>query len=118
MLTSITNDAWFGESSAPYQHFQMAVMRAVENRRTLVRAANTGITGIILPSGVISARTDIFTRGYIVRDVPLVSGLSFYTRHGDLFAYACAAIGLIFLVSSYAKDMYNKKTTKNITGMR
>lgn len=114
MLTSITNDAWFGESSAPYQHFQMAVMRAVENRRTLVRAANTGITGIILPSGAISARTDIFTRGYIVRDVPLVSELSFYTRHGDLFAYACAAIGLIFLVSSYAKDMYNKKQQKTL----
>lgn len=110
MLTSITNDAWFGDSSAPYQHFQMAVMRAVENRRTLVRAANTGITGIVLPSGVISARTDIFTRGYIVRDVPLVTDITFYTRHGDVFAYACAVMSLIFLVSSYAKEMYNKTT--------
>ena len=47
MLTVITNDAWYGESSAAYQHFEMATMRAIEQGRYLVRAANTGITGIV-----------------------------------------------------------------------
>lgn len=113
LLTSITNDAWFGVSSAPYQHFAMATMRAVENRRTLIRAANTGITGVILPSGAVSARTDIFTRGYIMREVPLVSSLTFYTRHGDLFAYFCAAITVVFLVSSSGSGVYNRTRKKD-----
>jgi apolipoprotein N-acyltransferase len=98
-LTSITNDAWFGRSAAPYQHFNMAVMRAVENRRALVRIANTGITGIILPSGAVSARTGLFTTVSIEGEIPLVSELSFYTRHGDLFAYACAGISLVLLAA-------------------
>ena len=51
MLTTITNDAWYGESSAPYQHFEMAAMRAIEQGRYLVRAANTGISGIVDPYG-------------------------------------------------------------------
>jgi apolipoprotein N-acyltransferase len=88
-LVSVTNDAWFGESSAPYQHFAMARFRAVENRRTLIRAANTGITGVILPDGSVSARTDIYTKGYVVREIPLLSEKTFYTRHGDIFAYLC-----------------------------
>jgi len=88
-LVSITNDAWFGKSAAPYQHFDMAGFRAVENRRALVRAANTGITGVILPDGTVSAKTDIFTEGYVIRDIPLIKEKTFYTRHGDVFAYLC-----------------------------
>ena len=94
-LVSITNDAWFGESAAPYQHFNMSVFRAVENRRALVRAANTGITGIILPSGEVASRTSLFTRLYLMGDVPLVQEKSFYTMHGDLFAYGCVLLTAI-----------------------
>jgi len=88
-LVSITNDAWFGRSAAPYQHFAMAGFRAVENRRTLVRAANTGVTGVIMPNGAVSARTGIFTEGYVIRDIPLVTEKTFYTKYGDVFAYLC-----------------------------
>ena len=95
-LASITNDAWFGDSAAPYQHFDMSVFRAVENRRTLVRAANTGITGIVLPSGRVARETEIFTRGSITDDIPLMNYMSFYTLHGDVFAYACAFVSSIF----------------------
>ncbi|HEY3346522.1 MAG TPA: apolipoprotein N-acyltransferase, partial [Nitrospirota bacterium] len=94
-LTSVTNDAWFGRSSAPAQHFNMAVFRAVENRRALVRAANTGITGLILPTGEVGATTGIFKETMLTVDVPLVSEKTFYTRHGDLFAYFCAAVSLL-----------------------
>jgi apolipoprotein N-acyltransferase len=108
-LVNITNDAWFGKSAAPYQHFDMALMRAVENRRTLVRAANTGISGIVNPEGEVTAKTDIFTRGYIVRDVGLVKDKSFYTLHGDLFAFACVGISLVFIVLILVRRGYNIK---------
>ncbi len=96
-LATITNDAWFGNSGAPYQHFDMAVFRAVENRRAMVRAANTGISGIILPSGKVYARTEIFTRGEITGTIPLMDNMTFYTRYGDVFAYLCSGITAIFI---------------------
>ncbi len=60
LLTTITNDAWYGESSAPFQHFELASMRAIEQGRYLVRAANTGISGIVDPYGRVLARTNLF----------------------------------------------------------
>ena len=70
LLTTITNDAWYGYSSAPYQHFAQAAMRAIENGRYLVRAANTGISALIHPFGRILARTGIGREK--VRAVPLL----------------------------------------------
>src|SRR6185436_5956780 len=60
LLTTITNDAWFGATSAPYQHFEQASMRAIEEGRYLVRAANTGISGIVDPYGRVIAKSEIF----------------------------------------------------------
>jgi apolipoprotein N-acyltransferase len=102
-LASISNDAWFGPSAAPYQHFNMAVFRAVENRRSLVRAANTGITGIILPSGEVADRTDIYTTRCLTGEIPLMEGLTFYTRHGDVFAYGCALISALIIGAIFIK---------------
>jgi apolipoprotein N-acyltransferase len=89
MLVNITNDGWYGRTSAPFQHFAMVVFRAVENERYVVRAANTGITGVVDPRGRVLQRTNLFDRTTIVADVPFVSTQTFYTRHGDLFAWAC-----------------------------
>jgi apolipoprotein N-acyltransferase len=96
LLVNITNDAWYGRTSAPYQHLDMAVFRAVENGRYLVRAANTGVTAVVDPRGRVLERTALFARTVVVEDVPLVSGETFYVRQGDLFAWAClaAAAGL------------------------
>ena len=60
LLVNLTNDAWFGKTSAPYHHLSMAVMRAVENRRPLLRAANTGFSAVIQPQGKIVAMSDLF----------------------------------------------------------
>ena len=98
LLINITNDAWYGKTSAPYQHFSMAAFRAVENRRVLVRAANTGISGFIDPSGRIISSTTIFEDAVMTRDVPVLGEITFYTRFGDLFAFIClaaAASGLL-----------------------
>lgn len=92
VMATITNDAWFGDSSAPYQHFAMVVFRAVENRIAFARSANTGISGLIDPSGRIVLATPIFTEQAVSGRLPLRQTQTFYTRYGDVFAYACAII--------------------------
>jgi apolipoprotein N-acyltransferase len=97
LLINITNDAWFGTTSGPYQHFSMTIFRAVENRRTLARAASTGISGFIDPVGRILASTSLLEEAVVNRTVPLIRNITFYTRFGDLFAIACLA-GTIFVI--------------------
>lgn len=89
ILVNITNDAWYGNSSAPYQHFSMSVFRAVENRRALVRAANTGISGFVNPAGHILQSTVLFQDAVVTERIPVMNLKTFYTRHGDLFAMLC-----------------------------
>lgn len=92
LMATITNDAWFGDSSAPHQHFAMVVFRAVENRIGFARSANTGVSGLIAPSGRILHATPIFTEQAVTGRLPLRREFTFYTRHGDVFAYACVII--------------------------
>jgi apolipoprotein N-acyltransferase len=79
----------------------MAAFRAVENRRYLVRAANTGITAVVDPWGRVLEATRLFDRTVLVREVPFVAETTFYTRHGDVFARACAAIALALVAATY-----------------
>ena len=99
LLTTITNDAWYGHSSAPYQHFEQAALRAIEQGRYLVRAANTGISGIVDPYGRVLARTELFEQDVITGEVRLLTGRTVYGRIGDLFAYLCVAVTLAALVA-------------------
>lgn len=96
ILVNITNDAWFGKTSAPYQHLAMAVFRAVENRRPMIRAANTGFSAFIEPQGKIIARSGLFTEETlkISLNVPK-NPLTFYARFGDLLALLLLGISLI-----------------------
>ncbi len=89
LLVTMTNDAWFGRTSAPLQHFSMAVLRAVENRRSVARAANTGISGFIDPRGKITGSTALFEKATLTQAVSCINLMSFYTTHGDLFAWFC-----------------------------
>ncbi len=102
-LVNIGNEAWFGRSAAPYQFLSMNVFRAVENRRSLARSINTGISAMIDPFGRILGRVerdgeDIFVAGSLVRDLPLVEEVTFFTRYGDLFAQAVCAITVVLLL--------------------
>ena len=92
LLVNVTNDAWYGRTSAPYQHLAMAAFRAVENRKYLLRAANTGITAVVDPRGRVLDRTELFEPAVLVRDVPVVPGGTFYSRHGDVFAWGCFGV--------------------------
>ncbi|UCF93324.1 MAG: apolipoprotein N-acyltransferase [Desulfobacterales bacterium] len=99
LLINITNDAWYGRTSAPYQHFSMTVFRAIENRRALARSANTGISGFIDPVGRIIAATPIFEEAVVMRTLPLMAAKSFYTQVGDLFARLCLTVSLLVVFS-------------------
>ncbi|MBI3398494.1 MAG: apolipoprotein N-acyltransferase [Deltaproteobacteria bacterium] len=93
-LVNITNDAWFGRASAPYQHFSQAIFRAVENKAYLVRAANTGISGVIDPVGRVKLKSGIFMRETLTVDVKIKDAqlFTFYSRYGDIFAIGCIAL--------------------------
>ena len=100
LLTTITNDAWFGRSSAPYQHFAQAAMRAVEQGRYLIRAANTGVTGIVDPYGRIVARSEIFVPALVTGEVRLLSERTVYGKIGYWFEYfSVAATALVALAA-------------------
>ena len=99
LLVNITNDAWYGRTSAPYQHLAMTAFRAVENGRYLVRAANTGITAVVDPRGRVVERTNLFEATVLVRDVPFLKGSTFYARHGDVFAWAALGATLALTAS-------------------
>ena len=97
MLTTITNDAWFGDTSAPYQHFEQASMRAIEEGRYLVRSANTGVSGAVDPYGRVLAQTPIFQRAVLLVEARFLTASTFYARHGDVLAYASAVLSIAFL---------------------
>ena len=112
ILVNITNDAWFGMTSAPYQHLSMAAIRAVENGRPLIRAANTGFSAFINPRGRIVSRSGLFTEGILEHEVPLGnSEMTRYTRYGDVFASSLFFMSLILF--SYAL-YYKFKNRKEI----
>jgi apolipoprotein N-acyltransferase len=100
LLTTITNDAWFGRTSAPYQHFAQASMRAIEEGRYLVRSANTGISGIVDPYGRVLEKTDIFQSTVLVGEARFLRTSTVYARHGDILAYASVLMTLAMLIAS------------------
>ena len=101
LLVNITNDAWFGTTSAAYQHFGMAVFRAVENKRTLARSANTGISGFVDPTGRILATTPLYEEKVLTRSVPILKETTVYTRYGDIFASTCLALMAIYVIGGF-----------------
>jgi apolipoprotein N-acyltransferase len=108
VMTTITNDAWFGRTAAPYQHFSMAVFRAVENRVPVARAANTGVSGFIDSKGNILAASGIFTEARLTRTIVPGNEKTFYTKYGDIFSYLCVIISLILLAKHPIKTPENR----------
>lgn len=98
LLVNLTNDAWYGRSSAPYQSLAMSVMRAVETRRSLVRAANTGISGFVEPTGTIRTRTNLFVPAALTGPAALVEEQTFFVREGYWFGPLCLAMIVVLLV--------------------
>ncbi len=99
-ITVITNDGWWGNTSGHIQHFDYARLRAIENRRAVLRSANNGISGVILPNGDVEIRTEYWTKDGFVYDVPLKENKTIYTRYGDWIGRLSIAGVFIFFVST------------------
>jgi apolipoprotein N-acyltransferase len=97
MLVNISNDGWYGDSGAYAQHLKQSRMRAVENNRWLLLDTNTGVTAVIDPNGRIVASGPRKTRTAMRAPYALSNSTTFYTRHGDWFAYLCAIISVAAL---------------------
>ena len=95
VLVNLSDDGWYGDSSAPFQHINMARMRAIENRRWVLRDTNNGITASIDPNGRVVEAMQRHQRGAVAVHFEYLQNLTFYTRHGDLFAYACALVAAL-----------------------
>ena len=98
VFVNVSNDSWYGEGGAPWQHLNQARMRAVENDRWLLRDTNTGSTAVIDPYGRVVAQAPRNQRTQLQAAYSLVETTTFYTRHGDWFPLLCAIITLLGLL--------------------
>ncbi len=105
LLANITDDAWFGKTSAPFQHFSMVAFRAVESKRYLIRSANTGISGFISPTGKIIKWTPIFKRATVQFPVKEVKYITLYTRFGNWIVW----VSMVFIVVMVIEAWFNRK---------
>jgi apolipoprotein N-acyltransferase len=117
-MVTITNDAWFGQSGAPYQHFAMVVFRAVENRVAFARAANTGISGFIDAEGHILRTTEIFVEGTLSGEIRTGGPRTFYTVYGDLFAYFCVILTLFVAAAAWYHSRQEQRKSRRIDAGR
>jgi apolipoprotein N-acyltransferase len=109
VFVNISNDGWYGDSGAYAQHLNQTRMRAIENARWLLSTTDTGVTAAIDPWGRVVARIPRKERSTLVAPYALISATTFYTRHGDWFAYACAIILLGALLDRSVLSKYRKK---------
>jgi apolipoprotein N-acyltransferase len=109
VLVNLSNDAYFGHSEAHEQHLVLARMRAVENRRFLIRSTNDGITAVIDPAGRIVRRLPSYQQIASRIDFGLVGESTFYSRHGDWFAWTCLVIGLAFAAREFKPRRFRRE---------
>jgi apolipoprotein N-acyltransferase len=100
VLVNLSDDGWYGDSSAPWEHLDMVRMRAIENRRWILRSTNTGVTASIDPYGRIVDQMPRHVRGALLARFNFLSGETFYTRHGDWIAWLCALLTVALLAPS------------------
>jgi len=120
-LVNMTNDAWFGDTAAAEQHLQASVFRAIENRVPVIRAANTGVSCFIDPTGEVTGRVtgvsimrdetaDTFVKGFKTERIRICAIRSFYTKNGDFFVFFCGfMILLVFVTEMFFKDKDERK---------
>jgi len=91
---NISDDGWYGDTSAPWQHFNMTRMRAIENRRWILRDTNTGVTAVIDPYGSVRQSIPRHQEDALPAEFGFRSDITFYAAHGDVFAWLCAILAL------------------------
>jgi apolipoprotein N-acyltransferase len=118
VLVNLSNDGWYGDTCAPWQTLSMSRMRAVENRRWLLRDTNTGLTTIIDPYGRLTASIHRHARASLAARYGYRSDLTFYTVHGDVFAYLCGIITLGMLPVLALRAWLLRRRFRTVPGLR
>jgi apolipoprotein N-acyltransferase len=113
VFVNISNDGWYGDSGAWAQHLNQTRMRAIENERWILSTADTGVTASIDPFGRIVNRVPRKQMTTLVAPYALTSVTTFYTRHGDWFAYVCAIISLGALLERFSTKYRKKAETSS-----
>jgi apolipoprotein N-acyltransferase len=116
LFVNITNDAWTGSRKAEVQHFSLSVFRAVETRKSLIRAANGGVTACVNPYGRVIGSLDLFTEASLVCDVPLdeKGATTFYARAGDVLGLLFSALTFALICFAAGKKVFDRMGRKNI----
>jgi apolipoprotein N-acyltransferase len=112
VFVNISNDGWYGDSGAWKQHLQQTEMRAIENDRWVLLTTNTGLTAAIDPAGRVVAQVPRKERSVLMAPYALISGTTFYTRHGDWFAYLCAIISAGVLLARFGFSSARRKPSE------
>jgi len=102
-LVNISDDAWYGDTSAPWQHLNMVRMRAIENRRWLIRATNNGVTAAIDPYGRVRQSIPRHVADSLPAQYGFRDDVTFYSNHGDIFAWLCVMASVAILLGSAKK---------------
>jgi apolipoprotein N-acyltransferase len=108
VLVNISDDGWYGDTSAPWQHLNMARMRAIENDRWILRDTNSGVTAAIDPLGRVTESIPRHTLDSLEADYGYRTHLTFYTRHGDMFAWLCEILAIAALALA-ARELLTKR---------
>jgi len=109
VMINISNDAWYGNSSAAFQHLEMARLRAIENGRYLLRATNDGITAVIDPYGRVLQQLPRHRRMALAGHFDYLAGRTFYHAHGDVFGWFCVGCTIAMLVFTAANRQENQR---------
>src|SRR5690606_6611749 len=112
LIAVVTNDSWYGKLSGPFQHKEFAVLRAVENRRSVIRAANGGISCIINPLGITEVESEMFEKTFIAGDVIIQNGETFFTKYPLVIPVISSVISLMMIlifILSKLKLIFRKK---------
>jgi apolipoprotein N-acyltransferase len=109
-LVNITNDGWWGKTAGPFQHAQINVFRAIENRISIARCANTGVSMFVDPYGRITAKTKIYVQDVLTGRIPLRKETTFYTRHGDWFAKGLSLLSVVIIAYSLLRTVIGNRS--------
>ena len=104
VLVNLSDDGWYGDTSAPWEHLDMVRMRAIENNRWVLRSTNTGVTASIDPYGRVVDQMPRHVRGALLARFNFIEGTTFYTRHGDWIAWICAVLTAVLIGGSVLRS--------------
>ncbi len=114
VLVNLSDDGWYGDTSAPWEHLDMARMRAIENRRWLLRDTNTGVTASIDPEGRIVSAMPRHVRGALEVPFAYRDDVTFYTRHGDWVGWLCALVAAAFLTGGALQQRFPLRASEPV----